>query len=130
MQEAAITLGLFTTGSSIVVVFLILYTILSYKKKISFVQHLIKEKENGNFTEQDKEFLKTTFNKESHLRDKIIKLTQIFYPVFILITGIFFAFFDFKDALTHINIVVVTFLYLHIYKTNVKSYLGQLNLLA
>jgi hypothetical protein len=100
------------------------------KKKIDFVQHLIAEKENGRFTATDKEFLKVTFNEACHLRDKITKLTQMLYPLFILVAGVFFAFYDFKEALTHANIVVVTFLYLHILKTNVKSYIGQLDLLA
>ncbi len=130
MQETTLPLQLLTTGSSIVIVFLIFYTLFQYKKKISFIQELIAEKENGNFTAQDKEFLKITFNETSHYRDKIVKIGQILYPVFILIAGVFFIFFEFKEALTHINVVVVAFLYLHILKKNINNYLNQMNLLA
>jgi len=130
MSESSVPLELFTTGSSLVVVCLILYTLFTYKKKISFIQHLISEKENGKFTSEDKEFIKITFNEASHLRDKISKLLKTLYPVFILVAGVFFAFFDFKEAFTHINIVVVTFLYLHILKINVTSYINQMDMLA
>mgnify|MGYP000069989236 CR=1 FL=1 len=130
MSDSMIPLELFTTGSSLIVVGLILYTLFSYKKKIDFVQHLLKEKKDGHFTAQDEEFVKFTFNQSSHLRDKIAKLLKTLYPVFILVAGVFFAFFDFKEALTHANIVVVTFLYLHILKVNVTSYINQLDLVA
>jgi len=130
MQESTIPLELLTTGSSILVVLLIIYTIFSYKKKISFIQHLIAEKEKGTFTAQDQEFFKVTYNETCHLRNKILGLTKMLYPVFILVAGVFFAFYDFAEALTHINIVVVTFLYLFILKTNVNSYIRQMDLLA
>lgn len=130
MSESNIPLELFTTISSIIVVLLIVYTIITYKKKISFIQHLIKEKEIGKYTSEDKEFIKMSFNEASHLREKIIKLNKTLYPIFILVAGVFFAFFEWREALTHANIVVVTFLYLHILKTNVTSYINQMNLLA
>jgi len=130
MSESRIPLELLTTGSSVIVVLLILYTLFTYKKKIAFIQHLIQEKEEGNFTLQDEEFIKMSFNKASHLRDKIIKLNKTIYPIFILLAGVFFAFFDFKEALTHVNIIVVAFLYLHVLKINVNSYINQMDLLA
>ena len=129
MAEQTIPLELLTTGSSVLVVVLILYTLFTYKKKISFIQHLITEKENGNYTSEDEEFIKIKYNEASYLREKILKLSKTIYPVFILIAGVFFAFFDLKEAFTHINIVVVTFLYLHILKTNVTSYINQMDLL-
>lgn len=130
MQESAVPLELLTTGSSVIIVLLIIYTVFTYKKKISFVQHLIKEKEKGNFTSEDKEFIDISFNQASHLRNKIEKLSKTIYPLFILIAGIFFAFYDFKEALIHINVVVVTFLYLQILKTNVKSYISLMDKLG
>ena len=130
MSESSIPLELFTTGTSVLVVILIIYTLLTYKKKISFIQHLISEKENGKFTAQDEEFVKIAFNDASHLRDKIAKLLKTLYPVLILVAGVFLAFFDFKEAFTHMNIVVVTFLYLHVLKINVTSYITQMDLLA
>jgi len=130
MSESSIPLELFTTGSSVIVVCLILYTLITYKKKIAFIHHLIDEKEKGKYTSDDMEFIKVTYNAASHLRDKIAKLLKTLYPVFILLAGVFLAFFDFKEAFTHINIVVVTFLYLHILKINVTSYIGQMDLLA
>lgn len=130
MQESSVPLELLTTGSSVIIVLLIIYTVFTYKKKISFIQHLIKEKENGNFTSQDKEFIDINFNQASQLRDKILKLNKTIYPVFILIAGVFFAFYDIKEALIHINVVVVTFLYLQILKTNVNSYISQMNQLG
>jgi len=130
MSESAVPLELFTTGSSLIVVCLILYTLFTYKKKISFIQHLISEKENGKFTTQDQEFIKSAYNEASHLKVKIAKLLKTLYPIFILAAGVFLAFFDFKEAFTHINIVVVTFLYLHILKINVTSYINQMDLLT
>ncbi len=130
MNEPTIPLELITTGSSIIVVLLIFYTLYIYKKKISFMKSLLLKKEAGNYTEQDREFVKITFTETSHLRDKISKFNKTLYPIFILIAGIFFAFFDLSEALTHINIVVVSFLYLHILKINVISYINQTNQLG
>lgn len=130
MSESTIPLEYLTTGTSILVVLVIIYTIFSYKMKISFIQKLIKEKENGNYTSQDKEAVAQSLNEEQHLRYKIINLNKILFPAYILVAGVFFAFFDFKEALTHVNVVVVVFLYLHILKTNVTSYINQMQLLG
>jgi len=129
-EAAAIPLEYLTTGTSILVVVLILYTIITYKNKIGMIQELIKEKEKGNFTAQDKSAVEESLIQAQILRLKIIKLSKTMYPAFLLVAGVFFAFFDFKEALTHVNIVVVAFLYLHILKTNVTSYINQIQLLG
>lgn len=129
MSETTIPLEYFTTGSSILVVFLILYTIFSYRKKIGFIKRLIEEKRNGSFTTQDKEAITESLKSEQLLKFKIINFSKIIYPIFILVAGVFFAFFDLKEALTHINIVVVSFLYLNILKVNINSYINQMELL-
>ncbi len=130
MTDSAIPLEYLTTGSSIIVVMIILYTIILYKKKIGFIQKLIEEKENKKFTEQDKKQVEETLIESQILKFRIVKLTKTLYPIFILIAGIFFAFFDFKEALTHMNIIVVVFLYIHILKTNVTSYINLMQILV
>lgn len=129
-EAATIPLEYFTTGSSIIIVVLILYTIITYKNRIGLIQNLIKEKEKGNFTAQDKSAVEESLVQAQILRLKIVKLSKTIYPAFILVAGVFFAFFDMKEALTHINVVVVAFLYLHILKTNVTSYINQMQLLG
>lgn len=130
MADSKIYLEYFTTGGSILIVFLILYTIFSYRKKISFIKKLIDEKNNGKFTSQDKQAVEETIKKEEFLRFRITNFSKFIYPILILIAGVFFAFYDFKEALTHINIVIVAFLYLNILKINVTSYINQMKLLV
>jgi hypothetical protein len=48
------------------------------------------------------------------------------YPAFILVAGIFFTFFDFAEAMIHINILVVAFIYLYIKKIHYKNYIELL----
>jgi len=130
MTDSAIPLEYLTTGSSILVVFLILYTIFSYKNKISLVQALIEEKEKGKFTAQDRTAIEESLLEAQILAFRIEKLRKTLYPAFLLLAGVFFAFFEFKEALTHVNIVIVVFLYIHILKKNVTSYINQMQVLA
>ncbi|WP_375725018.1 hypothetical protein LXN10_06290 [Arcobacter sp. KX21116] len=111
---------------SLLIIVLIIIKFVSYKKKVSVIDGLYKLEEENKLSNNDKEFIKSNLLEYEILHEKQIGFNKFMYPAFILVAGIFFIYFDFAEAMIHINILVVAFIYLYIKKIHYKNYIELL----
>jgi len=111
---------------SLIVIGLIIAKFISYKKKIAVIEGLCQLEEDKKLTPEDKEFVSTSIKEYEILLSKQQAFNKLMYPAFILIAGIFFIFFDFAEAMIHINILVVTYIYLFIKTIHYKNFINLL----
>ena len=127
MNEAAgFPLEIISNLISIIIVVGIIYKLLQYKKKMAVIQGLRTLKENNELTSDDKEFIQTNKLHYEIQLQKDLALIKFAYPFFILIIGILMITFSTTEALIHINIVVVTFIYLYVSKIHTQNFITLL----
>lgn len=114
---------------SISLICLMLYRYLEYKSKLDVMKGLDKLKDEGALTPEDLDFIKSN---EREYKEKVIKAetnTKFSQPVFIIIGGVLILSFDLQEALIHLNVVVVAFLFMQVdklHKRNLHGFLTQL----
>lgn len=127
MNEAAgFPLEIISNLISIIIVVGIIYKLLQYKKKMEVIQGLRELKETNQLTLEDKEFIKSNKLYYEIQLQKDLALIKLAYPFFILIIGILMITFSTTEALIHVNIVVVTFIYLYISKIHTQNFIKLL----
>ncbi|WP_419771082.1 MAG: hypothetical protein ACNI3C_04620 [Candidatus Marinarcus sp.] len=127
MNEAAgFPLEIISNIVSLAVVIAILYKLFQYKKKITVIQGLSDLQEKNELTSEDKAFVASNLQEYKIQYQKDQALIKLAYPVFILIIGLLMFAFSTKEALIHINIVVVTLAYLFISKIHTSNYIKLL----
>jgi len=122
MSETSFPLELVSNFLSIVILIALFFKYYQYKKKVDVLKGLGNLKEQKKLTSEDKEFIKKNLKDYRIMlfrEEERIKLT---YPVFILIAGVLFAFLPFQEALIHLNVVVVAFIYLYASKLHTKNF--------
>ena len=122
MEGTEIPLELVSTFLSIVILISLLLKYYHYKKKIKVLKGLSQLKEENKLTSEDKKFIKSNYKdyKYSYAREE--QRMKLIYPVFILITGIIFAFLSFQEAMIHLNVVVVSYIYLQVNKIHTRNF--------
>ncbi len=124
-----IPLQLLSNFASIIIIGVLFYRYLQYKKNMDVIKGLEKLKVTDTLSEDDKIFIK---NNEDEYKLKLIKtegLIKFAKPLFILIVGLIFIAFPFAEALIHLNVVVVAFIFMQIdklHKTNIYGLLYKL----
>ncbi len=126
MQEAQFPLEIISNILSLMVVVAIIYRVYQYKKRIDVIKQLSILKEENQLSQEDNDFIEANYQEYGIKYQKQQALIKFIYPALILITGVFFLSFDFAEAMIHLNIVVVTFLYLHIVRIHYKNYFNLL----
>lgn len=111
---------------SFVVIGAIVVRLLKYKKRVKVIEGLQELNDKNQLTEQDKDYISKNIIEYKAKFEKQEAFNKLTYPVFILITGIFFAFFEVSQAMIFMNIVVVTYIYLFLRKTHYKNYIDLL----
>ena len=130
MEETRIPLELLSNFLSIVILIALFVKYSQYKKKMDVLKGLDELKEAKKLTSDDEKFIKSNLRdyKIAFLREEQrLKLT---YPVFILIAGILLAFLPFEEALIHLNVVVVAYIFLHVSKIHTRNFTTLLDQLA
>lgn len=100
-----------------------------YKKKLDVMKGLDVLKEKSSLSSDDIDFIKSN---EKEYKEKVIKAensVKLATPVFIIIAGLLILMFTFKEAMIHINVVVVAFIFMQIdrlHKKNLYGFLYQL----
>lgn len=125
-ETAGFPLELISNFASLVVVVAIIYKFLQYKKKMEVVQELTNLKQNNKLNIEDKEFIKSSITSYEVQLQKDNALIKFAYPFFILLIGILMVTFSTAEALIHINIVVVTFIYLYVGKIHSQNFIKLL----
>ncbi len=121
-----IPLQLISNILSIIVIGLIIARFISYKKKIAVIDGLFQLEEERKLSQKDKEFITTSIEEYEILNIKQKAFNKLMYPAFILVAGIFFIFFEFEEAMIHMNILVVTYIYLYIKTIHYKNFIELL----
>lgn len=125
-ETAGFPLEIISNLISIIIVVGIIYKFIQYKKKMEVLQGLRQLKETNSLTQDDKEFVQTNKRYYEVQLQKDMALIKFAYPFFILIIGILMVTFSTTEALIHINIVVVTFIYLYVSKIHTQNFITLL----
>lgn len=124
-----IPLGLISNFVSIVLILILFYKYFQYKKKIEVMKRLLLLVNENKLSQDDKNFIN---NNEKEYKEKVIKAEasiKFSNPVFILVAGLIFITFPLSDAMIHLNVVVVAFLFIRvdrIHKRNLYKFLFDL----
>ena len=106
---------------SIILVILLLVTYIKYKKSINNIQNLSTLKSQKKLTNDDLIYIDENYKFYEEKSEKADALSKITNPIFIFATGILFLYLPFSDAMIHLNVVVVAFIYVQLDKTNNKN---------
>jgi len=106
---------------SIILVILLLVTYIKYKKSINKIQNLSTLKSQKKLTNDDLIYIDENYKFYEEKSEKADALSKITNPIFIFATGILFLYLPFSDAMIHLNVVVVAFIYVQLDKTNKKN---------
>lgn len=114
---------------SIILLIALFYKYLQYKKNIDVIKGLDKLKDEKKIRLEDYQYIR---NNEKEYKDKLEKAVgniKIAQPVFIIIAGVLILSFEFQEAMIHLNVVVVAFIFMQvdrIHKRNLYSFLREL----
>ncbi len=128
-ETAGFPLEIISNFASLIVVVGIIYKFFQYKKKMDVIHGLIALKEKNQLTQEDKEFIQVNRLDYEVQLQKDNALIKFAYPFFILLIGILMVTFSTTEALIHINIVVVTFIYLYVGKIHSQNFIKLLKTL-
>ena len=121
-----IPLQLISNFASIVILGILFYRYLQYKKNMDVIQGLEKLHITNDLSDEDKVFI--TKNEEEY-KLKLLKTESLFKfakPLFILIVGLIFISFPFAEALIHLNVIVVAFIFMQVTKIHTTNIYGLL----
>ena len=129
-MQPPIPLELISNFLSLGILLFLGYRYLQYKKNIDVIKGIDQLKEQNKLTAEDINFIKVN---EREYREKVIKIEEnvkISNPMFILIAGVIIIMLpSIQEALIHLNVVVVAFIFMQvdrIHKKNLHKYLVEL----
>jgi hypothetical protein len=128
-ETAGFPLEIISNVASLIVVAGIIYKFFQYKKKMEVIHELIALKDKNKLTADDKVFIRINKIDYEIQLQKDNALIKFAYPFFILLIGILMVTFSMTEALIHINIVVVTFIYLYVGKIHTQNFIKLLKTL-
>ena len=127
MQETQIPLELFSNFLSVVILIVLFIRYYQYKKKLDVLKKLDTLKEEKKLTIEDKSFIKSNLKDYQITFSRDEQRLKLIYPIFILIAGVLLAFLPFDEALIHLNVVVVSYIFLQVNKIHTKNFIALLN---
>lgn len=127
MENSQLPLELVSSFLSIVILISLLFKYYQYKKKLDVLKGLNELKDNNKLTSEDKVFIKKNYKDYKYSFAREEQRLKLVYPVFILIAGILLAFLPFQEAMIHLNVVVVAFIYLQVSKIHTRNFLTYLD---
>lgn len=107
--------------ASIILVVVLVINYLKHKKRVEVIQQLDSLKSENQLTQQDILYI---FENEKEYKEKAEKaegFTKLLNPIFILIVGILFIYLPFSEAMIHLNVFVVAFIFVQLDKINKKN---------
>lgn len=122
MNDTQLPLELVSNFISIVILVLLLLKYYQYKKKMAVLKELDDLKEKKKLTSEDKNFIKSNFSDYKMLMARDEQRLKLFYPFIILIVGVVVAFLPLNEALIHLNVVVVAYIFLYVSKIHSKNF--------
>jgi len=129
-MDFQIPLELISNLISVAILAALLFKYLQYKKKLEVLKGLDVLKQQKKLTLEDKEFIKKNLKDYRLAFETDEGRIKLSYPIFILIAGILFTFLSFQEAMIHLNLVVVAYIYLHVSKLHNRNFLNFLKELS
>lgn len=123
MESSGFPVELVSSFISIGILVALLIKYNQYKKKLTVLKAMYKLKEEKKLTVEDKKFIKTNYSDYKYILQIEEQRLKLAYPFFILIAGVLIAFLSFQEALIHLNVVVVAYIYLLVTKIHTKNFL-------
>ncbi|MFK2822416.1 hypothetical protein ACH5BK_05475 [Arcobacter sp. YIC-80] len=114
---------------SIVLLIALFYKYLQYKKNIDVIKGLDKLKDEKKIRLEDYQYIRSNEKEYKDKLEKAVGNIKIAQPVFIIIAGVLILSFEFQEAMIHLNVVVVAFIFMQvdrIHKRNLYSFLREL----
>lgn len=116
--------------ASIIIVVILVISFLKHKKRIGVIQKLDTLKSENQLTQEDISYIKENLKEYKEKAQKTEAFVKILNPLFILAVGALFLLLPTSDAMIHLNVVVVSFIFVQldkINKQNTYSLLKELN---
>lgn len=126
-MDTSLTLQLISNALSVIVCIAIVFKYIQHKKRLDVLQELENLKCKNELTLDDKNYI---HENEKEYEEKALKAEanlKVLNPILILIIGILFGFLTTSEAMIHLNVVVVVFLYFMLDKNHKKSTYGILH---
>ncbi|NVJ52197.1 MAG: hypothetical protein HWD90_00790 [Campylobacteraceae bacterium] len=111
---------------SMVILIMIFVKYYQYKKKLEVLKGLDELKEQKKLSQEDKTFISSNLKDYQNLLARDEQRVKLTYPVFILIAGILLAFLEFKEAMIHLNVLVVAFIFMQVNKIHNRNFVNLL----
>lgn len=122
-ESSGFPLEIISNIASLIIVIGIFYKFFQYKKKMEVLGELLSLKKEKQLTQDDSEFVEENVLSYEIQLQKDKALIKFAYPFFILLAGLLLFAFETKEALIHINIIVVAFIYLYISKIHTQNFI-------
>lgn len=116
-----IPLELVSNFVSIILVGVLIYNYLKYKKQIEVIQKLDTLKSENQLTQADISYIKENEKEYKEKSEKAEALVKLLTPIFILIVGVLFIYLTPSEAMIHLNAFVVAFILVQLEKVNKKN---------
>lgn len=113
-----VPLELLSNFLSVVLIAFMFYRYTQYKKKMDVMQKLVELKNEDKLSDDDKKFIDENESEYRMILAKTAANFKLSKPGFILVVGVIFIFFPLQQALIHLNVVVVAFIFMMVDKTH------------
>jgi fumarate reductase subunit D len=107
--------------ASIVLVVILVINYFKHKKRVDVIQQLDSLKVENQLTQQDVSYIYENEREYKEKAEKAEGFAKLLNPIFILIVGILFIYLPFSDAMIHLNVFVVAFIFIQLDKINKKN---------
>ena len=122
-ESSGFPLEIISNIASLIIVVGIFYKFFQYKKLMEVLGELIHLKKENKLTQEDTQFVEENVLSYEIQLQKDKALIKFAYPFFILLAGLLLFAFETKEALIHINIIVVAFIYLYVSKIHTQNFI-------
>lgn len=107
--------------ASIVLVIILVISYFKHKKRVEVIQQLDSLKSENQLTQEDISYIYENEKEYKEKAEKAEGFAKLLNPIFILIVGVLFVYLPFSDAMIHLNVFVVAFIFIQLDKINKKN---------
>lgn len=130
MSDTQIPLEVLSSALSILILIALFFKFYQYKKKLDVLKGLDTLKDEKSLTQEDKEFIKKNLKDYSYALKRDEERLKLVYPVFILVAGVLVAFLSFGEAMIHLNVLIVAYIYMHVNRIHIRNFVTFLQELS
>lgn len=122
MNDIKIPLELVSSFLSAAIIIAIFFMIFQYKQKLDVLKEFDKLKDMGDLSQEDRAVIKTNLFEYKEKLTKAEALLKLVYPIFITVVALLIFMFSLQEALIYLNVVIVTYIYLHVNRLHLRNF--------